>query len=120
MRAYELVWCSGWEEKANEHLLAALMLPGPLPFLTFPEQPVAPHWKLPSIEKHAGDRPLAWVDDAHDEACRAWAAARQAPTLLVSTDPPSGLTVEHVEVLERWARELSPPSGPHRSPAPSP
>jgi hypothetical protein len=103
---YELVWCSGWEEKANEHLLDALMLPAPLPFLTFNERPGAPHWKLPSIEEHAVDRPLAWVDDAHDDACRAWAAARDAPTLLVATDPPTGLTAAHVDELLAWAAAI--------------
>ena len=101
--SFELVWCSGWEEKANEHLLTALVLPGPLPFLTFSESTDARHWKLPSIDAYARDRPLAWVDDAHDEACRAWAAARTAPTLLVSTDPPTGLTEAHVDELQRWA-----------------
>jgi HAD domain in Swiss Army Knife RNA repair proteins len=103
---YELVWCSGWEEKANEHLLGPLVMPAALPFLTFPAQSGARHWKLPAIEAHAGDRPLAWVDDAHDDACRSWAAARTAPTLLVSTDPPTGLTAAHVEALERWAARL--------------
>jgi hypothetical protein len=107
---FEMVWCSGWEEKANEHLLDALILPAPLPFLTFDEQPGAPHWKLPSIEAHAGDRPLAWVDDAHDDACRAWAAARAAPTLLVATDPPTGLTAAHVDELLAWAAERAYPA----------
>jgi hypothetical protein len=103
---FELVWCSGWEEKANEHLLTLLSLPRPLPFLTFPAQEGARHWKLPAIEAHAGDRPLAWVDDAHDDACRDWAAAREAPTLLVTTDPPAGLGDAHVAALERWAATL--------------
>ena len=105
--SFELVWCSGWEEKANEHLLTALVLPGPLPFLTFSAPAGAPHWKLPAIEAHAGDRPLAWVDDAHDDACREWAAARAAPTLLVSTDPPTGLTDAHVAALQGWAAALA-------------
>ena len=26
---YELVWCTGWEERANEYLPRALGLPGP-------------------------------------------------------------------------------------------
>jgi hypothetical protein len=110
---YELVWCSGWEEKANEHLVHTLRLAGPLPFLTFspaseganpPSE--ARHWKLAAIEAHAGERPLAWIDDAHDDGCRAWAAAREAPTLLVATDPALGLTEAQVVALERWARDL--------------
>jgi Swiss Army Knife RNA repair-like protein len=102
--AYEVVWCSGWEERANEHLVAALTLAGPLPFLTFPPNGDGRHWKLASIEAHALDRPLAWVDDAHDDSCHAWAAARAAPTLLVATQPPIGLTEAQVAALERWAR----------------
>jgi len=109
--SFELVWCSGWEEKANEHLLAALSLPAALPFLTFDAGACAPHWKLPAIEAHAGERPLAWVDDAHGDAGRAWAAARPAPTLLVATEPPTGLTQAHVDALERWARQGSAVSG---------
>jgi Swiss Army Knife RNA repair-like protein len=105
--AFDLVWCSGWEEKANEHLLRALVLPNALPFLTFTAQEGAlRHWKLDAIDAHAGDRPLAWVDDAHDDSCRAWASARPAPTLLVTTDPAAGLTDAHVAALERWAGEL--------------
>jgi Swiss Army Knife RNA repair-like protein len=104
--AYEIVWCSGWEEKANEHLVGALTLAGPLPFLTFPPADGSRHWKLASIEAHAAQRPLAWVDDAHDDGCHAWAADRGAPTFLVATDPAVGLTSAQVEDLERWARGL--------------
>jgi hypothetical protein len=68
----------------------------------------ARHWKLAAIEAHAGDRPLAWIDDAHDDSCRAWATARPARTLLVTTDPAAGLTLAHVEALERWAAGLTP------------
>ena len=101
---FDLVWCSGWEEKANEHLLGALVLPIAPPFLTFTAQDGAmKHWKLDAIEEHAGDRALAWVDDAHDDSCRAWASSRAAPTLLVTTDPATGLTAAHVEALELWA-----------------
>ena len=110
---YDLVWCSGWEEKANEHLPRALMLAEALPFLAFSQAPKGSvptadvrHWKLAAIDAHAGERPLAWVDDAHDEGCRAWAAARHAPTLRVATDPAVGLTHAHVVALERWARGL--------------
>ena len=105
---FDLVWCSGWEEKANEHLLGALVLPNAPPFLTFTAQDGAmQHWKLDAIEAHAGDRALAWVDDAHDDSCRAWASSRAAPTLLVTTDPAAGLTAAHVEALELWADRVA-------------
>jgi hypothetical protein len=106
-KSYDVVWCSGWEEKANEHLLGPLALPAALPFLTFTAHLGGAHWKLPAIEAHAGDRPLAWVDDAHDDACREWAAARAAPTLLVATESATGLTAAQVDELERWARRLA-------------
>jgi hypothetical protein len=104
---FELVWASGWEEKANEHLPHLLGLPA-LPHLSF-ERSVRranAHWKLKAIDGYAGGRPLAWIDDAFDETCHVWAAAREAPTLLVETLPAYGLTQSQVELLERWARAL--------------
>jgi hypothetical protein len=106
---FELIWCSGWEEKANDYLPHALGLPGPLPFLTF-ERPTG-HWKLPAIDAYAGpSRPLAWIDDDLDERCYQWAAARAAPTLLVPTDPAVGLTANHVATLRAWAARNASPS----------
>jgi hypothetical protein len=108
---FDLVWCSGWEEKADEHLPHALDLPRGLPHLSF-DRPVggrsAPraHWKLQAIDDHAGDRPLAWIDDALNDACHAWAAARRAPTLLVVTEPAAGLGGTHVEALRAFAAQL--------------
>ena len=46
---FELVWASGWEEKANEHLPVALELPGPLPYLTFAPADTHGHWKLAAL-----------------------------------------------------------------------
>jgi hypothetical protein len=107
--AFEPIWCSGWEEKANEYLPQALGLPGPFPFLTF-ERAIGrsdAHWKLDAIDRFSGRRrPLAWLDDAFDRSCDAWAAARPAPTLLVGTEPAIGLTEAHVEGLLRWASGL--------------
>jgi hypothetical protein len=108
-RAFELVWCSGWEERANEYLPGALGLPGALPYLAFDHKPAGgrPHWKLPAIEAYAGpDRPIAWIDDAHDAESRAWANARPGPTLLVDTEPATGIGDEHVRELKEWAAGL--------------
>jgi hypothetical protein len=105
--SFDLVWCTGWEEKANEYLPHALRLAGPLPHLCFAGSPETSrtHWKLDAIDEHAGsDRALAWIDDGFNDACHEWAAARPGPTLLVPTEPPVGLTPEQVETLERWAR----------------
>ncbi len=105
---FELAWCSGWEEKANEHLPAALDLPQHLPHLSFDDRPATTaHWKLAAIDAFAGsERPVAWIDDAHDEATATWAAARPGPTLLVRTEPPIGMTDAHVVALLRWAGAL--------------
>jgi hypothetical protein len=105
---FDLVWASGWEERANEHLPHLLGLPPELPFLRF-ERAVGranAHWKLDAIDAYAGARPLAWVDDALNAACHEWAAARVAPTLLVQTDPQQGLTAREAAQLAEWARAL--------------
>jgi len=105
---YELVWATGWEERANDHLPHLLGLGGPYPTLSFDSQPEwgTAHWKLSAIEQFAGDRPAAWIDDNLNDACRAWASAREAPSLLIHTDPAVGITDAHVSELETWAREL--------------
>jgi hypothetical protein len=109
---YEPVWCTGWEEKANEHLPAAVGL-GPFPYLSFDAHVEAGettpgHWKLGAIDAYAGDRPLAWIDDALNDACRTWAAERGAPTLLVETEPSTGLTAAHAQELRAWAASVPP------------
>jgi hypothetical protein len=108
-RTFECVWCTGWEERAEEHLPYHLGLPGGWEHLSFnvARERIDIHWKLASIDAYAGpDRPVAWIDDDHDERCRAWAAGRSGPTLLVSSDPAVGLTDEHVTALEAWANGL--------------
>jgi hypothetical protein len=118
---FDMVWCSGWEEKAEEYLPHLLGLPAGLPFLRFARMTGPPparagksingHWKLDAIDAHAGSRALAWIDDAFDESCHAWAAARPAPTLLVLTDPARGLTSQEASLLRAWAHERAPARG---------
>jgi hypothetical protein len=126
---FELVWASGWEERAGEHLPHLLGLPEGLPFLRFPRgagagsadgtsgpQTTLAHWKLESVEAYAGQRPLAWIDDAFNPACHQWAAARPAPTLLVQTDPERGLTQREAQLLAAWGREQRAGSGTRTQP----
>ncbi|MGH2903526.1 MAG: hypothetical protein ACRDK7_08095 [Solirubrobacteraceae bacterium] len=118
---YALVWASGWEEKAEEYLPHLLGLPAGLPFLRFERMTGPPptragrsiegHWKLDAIDAYAGERPLAWIDDAFDDSCHAWAERRSAPTLLVQTDPVDGLTSTETQLLAEWT--------PRRAAAPS-
>jgi hypothetical protein len=103
---YELVWCTGWEEKANDYLPHALGLEAPLPHVSFDRAAAVgdAHWKLPAIDAYAGaERSLAWIDDALDDRCRAWARARPGATLLVDTAPATGLCEDHVTRLLTWA-----------------
>ncbi len=105
---FEIAWCTGWEEKADEYLPHVLELEDRFPHLSFAGAvpTVDGHWKLDAIDLHAGaERPVAWIDDAHDERCRAWAEQRPGPTLLITTDPAQGLTDADVERLLAWAAD---------------
>jgi hypothetical protein len=102
---YDLVWATGWEERANEHLPPLLGLEE-LPYLTFDGRARfgSAHWKLDAIGAHAGERPLAWIEDCIDESCREWADMRDAPTLLVRVESDRGLEAAHTEALIAWVK----------------
>jgi len=104
--SYELIWASGWEDRANDHLPAILGVPE-LPYLTFDgrAQFGTAHWKLEALEEYAGSRALAWIDDSLDASCFEWSEARKAPTLLVPTESDVGLTEAHVGALESWVTD---------------
>lgn len=106
---FELVWATGWEEKANEHLLFLLQLSEELPTLRFDGRKIfgEAHWKIEAVDGYAEGRPAAWIDDSLDERCWAWAESRRAPTLLLETDPAVGITERHVEQLLAWADEVT-------------
>jgi hypothetical protein len=92
---------------------------GPLPVIEFdlpredtgsenspPGGSVAGHWKLEALDRFAGGRPVAWIDDSLDQSCFQWAERREAegcPTLLVPTEPDLGIEEAQVAVLELWA-----------------
>jgi hypothetical protein len=101
---YELIWATGWEDRANDHLLGMLGLE-PLPVLRFGSSARfgSAHWKLQPIEQYARGRALAWIDDSLDESCHDWARRRPEPTLLVPTVSDEGLLDRHVDLLLEWA-----------------
>jgi hypothetical protein len=105
---FEMIWATGWEERANDHLPHLLGLGDDIPALTFGGRARfgTAHWKLDALEEFAKGRALAWIDDSMDETCHAWAAAREDPTLLVPTLPEVGLTDAQVDAILDWAREL--------------
>ena len=101
---FEIIWATGWEERANDSLPQILGLDTELPVLTFGRdaQFGTAHWKMGPIDEYAGDRPLAWVDDSLDESCHAWARDRTAPTMLVPVESSRGLEEAHVDALLDW------------------
>jgi hypothetical protein len=104
---YELVWATGWEDKANDYLPSILGLPE-LPFLSFDGAARfgSAHWKLGPLDEYSQGRPLAWIDDNFDDSCYEWARGRSEPTLLVPTEPQLGLEDVQVEALTAWAGGL--------------
>ena len=107
---YELVWATGWEERANDYLPSLLGIPE-LPYLGFDGAARfgSAHWKLGPLQAYAEGRALAWIDDSFDDSCNAWAQERQArgePTLLVPTRSELGLEEVHTEALIAWAAGL--------------
>lgn len=111
---YELVWVTGWEGGAQR--MAELLSLPEWPYLTFDGAARfgSADWKLAPLERYARGRALAWVDDSFDEACYAWARGREEPTLLVATEPDTGLLDVHAEALSGWARSF--PAETERSP----
>jgi hypothetical protein len=105
---FDLVWATGWEEKANFYLPTMLGL-AELPHLTFDGAARfgSAHWKLGPLDEYGRGRAMAWVDDNFDESCYRWARERDQPTLLVPTDPAKGLQEAETEALIAWGRSLA-------------
>jgi len=105
---FELVWATGWEDKANFYLPPLLGLPE-LPHLTFDGAARfgSSHWKLGPLDHYCTGRALAWIDDNLDDSCYRWARERPEPTLLVPTEPSLGLQEAETEALIAWARGLA-------------
>ncbi|MDQ2622090.1 MAG: hypothetical protein M3Y45_03520 [Actinomycetota bacterium] len=126
--SFELVWATGWQDRANDRLGPLLELPqlavihfdrtGSDSLVVDADSGVGSpdgagttpaHWKLDAVDRFAGSRPIAWVDDSFDESCFEWCEARESdgrPTLLVPTEPDIGLEEGHVAALEAWAEHL--------------
>jgi hypothetical protein len=105
--SFDLVWATGWEEKANYYLPSTLGLPE-LPYLTFDGAARfgSAHWKLGPLDEYGRGRALAWVDDNLDNSCYEWAQRRVEPTLLVPTESHLGLQEAETEALLAWARAM--------------
>jgi hypothetical protein len=102
---FQLVWATGWEHDANRLIAPILGLPM-LPVIEFPRDAIGRFAKLPTIQRIAGDQPLAWLDDELRSDAYAWAASRRAPTLLIDVDPAVGLTQEIVAMMVAFAQTI--------------
>ena len=104
---YDLVWATGWEDKANYYLPNLLGLPE-FPHLTFDGAARfgSAHWKLGPLDEYGRGRAMAWIDDNFDESCYQWARDRTEPTLLIPTEAHLGIEEAHTEALIAWARGL--------------
>jgi hypothetical protein len=105
---FDLIWATGWEDKANYYLPLMLGLEE-LPYLSFDGAARfgSAHWKLGPLDQYGRGRALAWIDDNLDESCYQWARDRAEPTLLVPTDAPRGLQEAETEALLAWGRSLA-------------
>ncbi len=104
---YELVWATGWETRANDHLPLILGLEASCPCSpsTAGRGSAPPTGSSRRSTSTPATAPLAWMDDSLDESCYDWAAEREAPTLLCPTESHIGLTEAHTEALLAWARD---------------
>ena len=105
---FELIWATGWEEKANFYLPIMLGI-AELPHLSFDGAARfgSAHWKLGPLDEYGRGRAMAWLDDNFDESCYRWARERDEPTLLVPTEPAIGLQEVETEALIAWGRSLA-------------
>ena len=100
---FELVWATGWEEKANDYL----------PLLGLPELPSSPSTAPPASARPTGSSArststrgpgVAWIDDSFDESCYEWARRGPPPPCWSRPNPHLGIEEAHTEALIAWAR----------------
>lgn len=137
------VWATTWLSEANRLIGPSIGLPE-LPVIDFPEDDLQRtagsaswrlegRWKYPGVAQHAGDLPIAWLDDEHDHRIAATEVVPGAPrtrflstlgrareefltarahtqTLLCQVNPRTGLTAEHFDAIRRWAAVLPEPT----------
>lgn len=108
----ELMWCTTWEDKANELIAPRIGLP-PLPVVEVgaPAENRGHIWKLDAVESRLFGRPFAWFDDQFERRDHYWAHARTAegiPTLLIDVSPSTGLLQSHVDAALTWAKDHAP------------
>jgi len=120
----ELIWCTGWGEKANSALRPLTGWPE-LPVLDLTASRVAyaearglgklvpfpDHtWKLDAVKAYVGeDRPVVWIDDQLGFDVQAWAKERPGPTALLAVAANEGIQEGQLDRLDVWLD--APPTG---------
>lgn len=108
----ELVWCTTWEEMANQHIRQLVGLPE-LPWvpmepgragLKFSQYQGIGVTKAAAMRIYAGDRPFCWLDDEPDAAGELRSLA--VPHLVVYVNDETGLQDEHFEAARAWLAAL--------------
>lgn len=108
----ELIWCTTWEELANECIGPLVGLPG-LPFvpmepgragLKFSQRRSVGVTKAAAMRAWAGDRPFCWLDDEPDAGLE----LRDCPVphLVIQVDEWRGLQDRHLEEARTWLAGL--------------
>ncbi len=92
----ELIWCSRWEEMANNVMSRVLGLP-PLPWVPMQAS------KAAALRAFVGDRPVCWVDDEPEPGAM---DGHAAPWCVVVTDAAAGIQDEHFEQARSWLSEV--------------
>jgi hypothetical protein len=119
-REFDMVWASTWMDQAATLLCPRLGIGAGWPYVDLTREVElvstgiweTDTWKLPGVDRWAADtfRPLAWIDDDVGDDARSWAEKRTAliaPTIVLETDPGSGLTDDEVATALDWARSLA-------------
>ena len=105
---YDLAWASACPQDLNA-CCGRLVQLAPMPRVPMPAPPFPADVKVEHVAAFAGERAVAWIDDAFGDTARRWARERRAPTLLVDADPAIGLTVAIVETVAAWPDSLEMP-----------
>lgn len=111
---FDIVWCTTWEDLANEKLSKFFGLSNDLPVIFFNGDgyySVGPlYGKTPHIRDWVKNRmsnaPFVWVDDMHTEADERFFAANDLTFKLIATDPRIGFTREQADEAIEWAKSL--------------
>lgn len=109
----ELIWCTTWEEMANQYIRQLVGLPE-LPWVPmepgragrkFSEYASVGATKAAAMRAYAGGRPFCWLDDEPDAGDELRTLA--VPHVVIEVDERTGLQDKHFEAAQAWLAGLS-------------